>query len=254
MVPEMTTWVLLRGLMRESRHWGEFPQLFRHAIGAQQIVTLDFPGNGKLFRQASATSVQEMARYCHTQLTQLGYAPPYNVLALSLGAMVAEAWSELYPDDLERLVLINTSLAPYSPFYQRLRPQNYPALTLLLYGSATQRESLILRLTSTRSQTENLQVILQQWVAYAGECPISAMNVLRQLRAAISYRAALTTPNVPVLLLGGQQDQLVNVKCTLTLAQHWHCATRLHPTAGHDLPLDDGVWVASQVREWLAMV
>lgn len=250
----MSTWVLLRGLMRESRHWGEFPPLLQHAIGAQHIVTLDFPGNGKLFRQSSASSVREMARYCHTQLRQLGYAPPYNVLALSLGAMVAEAWSELYPDDLERLVLINTSLAPYSPFYHRLRPQNYPALTRLLYGSATQRESLILRLTSTRSQTENLQTVLHQWVAYAGECPISRANVLRQLRAAISYRAALTAPAVPVLLLGGQQDRLVNVQCTVALAQQWRCAIRLHPAAGHDLPLDDGAWVASQVREWLAMV
>jgi hypothetical protein len=24
----------------------------------------------------------------------------------------------------------------------------------------------------------------------------------------------------------------------------------LHPTAGHDLPLDDGLWVASQVQAW----
>jgi hypothetical protein len=25
----------------------------------------------------------------------------------------------------------------------------------------------------------------------------------------------------------------------------------LHPSAGHDLPLDDGPWVAAQVRDWL---
>jgi len=25
----------------------------------------------------------------------------------------------------------------------------------------------------------------------------------------------------------------------------------IHPTASHDLPLDDGQWIASQVREWL---
>jgi len=247
----MTTWVLLRGLMRESRHWGEFPVLFQNAMDAQQLVTLDFPGNGSLHAQTSASNVTEMVHYARSHLKQLSYAPPYSLLALSLGAMVAVAWSERYPAELEKMVLINTSLAPYNPFYHRLRPKNYPALTRLLYGAAAQRESLILRLTSTRSRTENLQAILEQWIAYAEEYPITRTNILRQLQAALIYRAAPTTPLVPVLLLAGQQDQLVNVKCSLKLAQHWGCAIRLHPAAGHDLPLDDGVWVMQQVKEWL---
>lgn len=248
----MTTWVLLRGLMRESRHWGEFPRMFQNATDAQHIVSLNFPGNGRLHAQTSATSVAEMVNCSRAQLRQLGFAPPYSVLALSLGAMVAVAWSEQYPDELEKIVLINTSLAPYSPFYHRLRPKNYLALTRLLYGSAARRESLILHLTSNlKSRTEHKQAILDQWTAYAREYPITRANILRQLRAAISYRAALTTPPVPVLLLAGQQDQLVNVKCSLTLAQYWRCAIRVHPTAGHDLPLDDSVWVTQQIKKWL---
>ena len=245
----MTTWVLLRGLMRESRHWGDFPLLFQNAMDGQHVVTLDFPGNGSLHAQTSASSVAEMVDYARSQLLQIGCVPPYRVLALSLGAMVAVAWSELYPGELEKMVLINTSLAPYNPFYHRLRPKNYAALTLLLFGSIAHRESLILKLTSAR--TENIQAILEQWIAYAKECPVMRANILRQLKAAFIYRAAPTTPPVPVLLLAGQQDQLVNVKCSLKLAQHWGCAIRLHPTAGHDLPLDDGVWVMQQVKEWL---
>jgi len=249
----MTTWVLLRGMMREARHWGEFPLLFQNAMGTQQVVALDFPGNGSLHAQTSAASVAEMANYCHTQLRQQGYTPPYRVLALSLGAMVAVAWSELYPAELEKMVLINTSLAPYNPFYHRLRPANYFALfRYLLLGSAAERESLILQLTSSlKSRSEHKQAILDQWTSYAQECPITRANILRQLRAAISYRATPAVPSVTVLLLAGQQDQLVDVKCSLTLAQHWHCAIRLHPVAGHDLPLDDGVWVTQQVKEWL---
>jgi len=247
----MTTWVLFRGLMREARHWGDFPVLFQKAMDAQHIVTLDFPGNGSLHGQPSATSVEGMVNYSRAQLKRFGYAPPYRVLALSLGAMVVEAWSELYPDELEKMVLINTSLAPFNPFYHRLRPKNYLVLIRLLYASAAQRESLILRLTSNRSRTENMQTTLQQWIAYAEECPVTRANMLRQLGAAMRYRAARITPPVPVLLLAGQQDQLVNAKCSLALARHWGCAIRLHPAAGHDLPLDDGVWVAQQVKAWL---
>ncbi len=248
----MTTWVLLRGLMRESRHWGEFPMLFQNTMGAQHVVTLDFPGNGSLHAQTSAASVTAMAGHCRTQLKQLGYSPPYHVLALSLGAMVAVSWSELYPDEIEKMVLINTSLSPYNPFYHRLRPANYFALLRLLYGSAVQREKLILDLTSAlKNHSEHRQAILQQWLTYAREWPVTRTNILRQLRAALYYRATQTKPPVPVLLLAGQQDRLVNVRCSLALAQHWCCAMRLHPTAGHDLPLDDDIWVTQQVKEWL---
>jgi pimeloyl-ACP methyl ester carboxylesterase len=249
----MTTWVLLRGLMRESRHWGEFPLLFQNGTGAQNIVTLDFPGNGSLHAQVSASDVAGMAEHCRMQLKQLGYAPPYRVLALSLGAMVAVEWGRLHPQEIEKLVLINTSLAPHNPFYHRLRPCNYPALLrFLIHGSLEQREKLILRLTSTLNRSPQQQTeLLKQWTNYAHEHPVSRANVLRQLRAAISYRSALTAPTVPLLLLAGQQDRLVNMKCSQTLAQRWNCAIRQHPTAGHDLPLDDGFWVAQQIKEWL---
>jgi hypothetical protein len=51
-------------------------------------------------------------------------------------------------------------------------------------------------------------------------------------------------------LLAGQQDNLVNVKCSLALAKRWNCAIQVHPNAGHDLPLDDEEWVSSQINQW----
>lgn len=251
----MTTWVLLRGLMRETRHWGEFPGQFQSVLEVQHLVTLDFPGNGDLHELQSATRVTAMAFYCHTHLRQLGYAPPYRVLALSLGAMVAVEWSEHYPTDIEKLVLINTSLAPHNPFYHRLRPANYFALLRsLLCGSLAQREELILRLTSNQIRTQLQQGrLLQQWTHYARQFPVTRVNIFRQLRAALTYRAPPHAPPVPVLLLAAQHDRLVDVKCSLSLAARWNCAIRLHPTAGHDLPLDDGVWVAQQIKAWLAV-
>lgn len=250
----MSAWVLLRGLMRESRHWGEFPVLLQNALDERQVVTLDFPGNGILHEQPSAANVTEMANHCRTQLKLMGYEPPYRVMALSLGAMVAVEWGKQHPTEIERLVLINTSLAPHNPFYHRLRPANYPALIrFMLFGSIAQHEKLILRLTSTLVRTEPQQAsLLKQWVAYAQEYPVTRANILRQLRAALTYHAETTAPQMPVLLLAGRKDQLVNVKCSLSLAQRWNCAIRVHPTAGHDLSLDDGGWVVQQVKEWLA--
>ncbi len=250
----MSTWVLLRGLMRETRHWGDFPQHLRNALDMQTVVLLDFPGNGSLHAQTSARSVAEMAEHCRTQLRQLGHEPPYRVLALSLGAMAAVEWGLRHPAEIERLVLINTSLAPYSPFYHRLRPANYPALIrFLIQASPARRERLILQLTSTLDRTPPQQdELLRRWTSYAQEYPVTRSNVLRQLRAAVCYRAAPAPPPVPLLLLAAQHDRLVDVKCSLALAQHWGCPLRLHTAAGHDLPLDDGAWVAQQIAEWIA--
>ena len=47
---------------------------------------------------------------------------------MSLGAMVAVDWAARHPEELAGCVLINTSLRPFSPWYQRLRPANYGAL------------------------------------------------------------------------------------------------------------------------------
>jgi pimeloyl-ACP methyl ester carboxylesterase len=244
----MATWVLLRGLMRESRHWGDFPQLLQNSLAGQVIVTLDFPGNGSLHEEASLSSVALMADYCHAQMAKSGYAPPYRVLALSLGAMAALAWSRRHPTEVEKLVLINTSIAPYSPFYHRLRPKNYASLILfLLAGSASRREKLILRLTSAKDRSG----LWAQWIRYAQEYPITQANILRQLFAAMSYRDDPTPPSVPVLLLAAEKDELVNVLCSQLLAEQWDCNICLHASAGHDLPLDDPFWVVQKINEWL---
>ena len=249
----MKTWVLLRGLMREARHWGDFPEHFQRTIHAGRNVTIDFPGNGILHRQSSLASVAGMADYCRLRLDELGHSPPYNVLALSLGAMVAVAWDKAFPGELDRLVLINTSLAPFSPYYQRLRPANYASLLGLLVSiSPVTRERLILKLTSNMgNDSKRKAALLDQWVSYARECPVTRSNILRQLWAAAHYRPSPARPHAQALLLASWHDKLVDAGCSRTLARQWQCAIRMHPSAGHDLPLDDGNWVAEQIGNWM---
>lgn len=247
----MSTWVFLRGLTRESRHWGEFPAIFRSAIPDAEIVALDLPGNGQLNRMPSPTSVAAMAEYCRAELLLRGIRPPYRLLAMSLGAMVAVAWAEKHPEELAGCVLINTSLRPFSPFYRRLRPGNYPALLKLALpgGNAAAREEIILRMTSQLAG--NRAQIVEAWSAWRYQHPVSRANALRQLWAASRYRAPARKPSVRMLLLAGADDALVDPRCSRRLARLWRVDFAEHPGAGHDIPLDDGAWVALQVRDWL---
>jgi len=248
----MATWILLRGLMRERRHWGIFPAQLAHALPNSTIITPDLPGNGQRHGMASATNVLEMVEFLRQDLQAQKLKPPYHVLALSLGGMVAVEWASRYPQEVERCMLINTSMRPYNPFYQRLRWQNYPALLRqLLFGSKSSQEALILRLTSLRYAAGNAP-LLADWLRFQQQYPVSQRNALRQLLSAARYRAPTSRPAMPVLIMAGAQDTLVDHRCSQQLARAWQADCLIHREAGHDLPLDQGDWVAQSVARWMA--
>jgi pimeloyl-ACP methyl ester carboxylesterase len=241
----MTTWVLLRGLTRERGHWGEFPARLSAALG-EAVVALDLPGNGERHRERSPVHIGAMADDIDVQVRRLGIQEPIGVLAMSLGAMVAVDWARKASTRIERLVLISTSLQPHAPMHWRMRP--LAAVTLfwqLLRGNPGRLEAAVQRFTSTRADRE----VLAHWLALRAAHPVSRANALRQLLAAARFRAA-QPPAVPMLLLAGRGDQLVDPRCSERIAAAWRCPLVMHPSAGHDLPLDDPDWVIAQLRQW----
>lgn len=247
----MIEWILLRGLSRESRHWGRFPQQLGAAPGRVRVSCLDLPGNGRLNGQASLRSVEAMADWCHEEHLRRDGVRPCRIIAMSLGAMVAVAWAQRHPEDVDAAVLINTSLRPFSPFYRRLRPSNYPRLLRLLTLAASDREieAEILQMT-TRLQ-QDTRTTLDEWLQWRNENPVSRRNAVTQLLAAARYRAPPQRPLERLLLLASARDSLVDANCSRQLAAQWNAAIAVHPAAGHDLPLDDAQWVLEQIGRWL---
>jgi pimeloyl-ACP methyl ester carboxylesterase len=245
----MTTWILLRGLTRESRHWGTFPALLRSTLNDAQVIALDLTGNGRFHAHASPSTVEGLADACRAELRRAEVKPPFYLLGLSLGAMVTVAWAAQFPREIRGCVLINTSMRPFGPFYWRLRPASYGTIMRLIMNSDPQQsERLILRLTSHLHTSA--ASIVDEWRAYRREFPVSRSNALRQLVAAGRFRAPTTRPVTPLLVLASTHDALVDVRCSRRLAKAWLCDFAEHPRAGHDLPLDDPQWVAQMVGAW----
>lgn len=244
------TWVLLRGLTRDSRHWGRFVGELQAAFPQDRIVPLDFAGNGARYAERSAIRVADMVEQARAGLSHKGIRQPVYLLALSLGAMVAVEWANRHREEVAAMVLLNTSLRPYSTFFQRLRPAIYgPILArMALPATPLDWEQTILRLTSNRPDI----AILPQWAAWRAACPVRRSNALRQLLAAARYRAPPGPLPVPTLVLASARDRLVSADCSRTLARHGRADCVLHDWAGHDLPLDDGPWVVRQTARWLA--
>ena len=249
----MSTWVLLRGLSREARHWGDFPAHLASRLDDARLVAIDLPGNGALCAQASPLRLAVLADAARAQVAARGIAAPYHLLALSLGAMVALDWATRRPDEIAGAVLINTSLRGVSPVHHRLRPASYARLLrLVLSTDDADRERAILALTSCQpGGTPAAAALVERWCAIRREAPVSTRNALRQLVCAARFRAPNERPRVPLLLLSSCGDALVDARCSARLADLWQAPHAIHPDAGHDLPLDDAPWVANAVADWL---
>lgn len=250
--PNDLPWVLLRGLTREAGHWGPLPAMLRERLPGTRILTIDLPGAGERHAMRSPISIRATMEDCRAQLHALGVTR-CHLLAMSLGAMVAVEWAHRHPQDIANAVLVNTSLRPFSAWHRRLRPQHYPALLGVLWPwrDAHAREAVVLRLTSGRRLAAAQRIaVIDAWVALRERHPVSTANALRQLLAAARYRAPVQAPGVPLRVLVGGGDSLVDPGCSRRLAHAWQLPISEHPTAGHDLALDAPDWVVTQVEAW----
>jgi pimeloyl-ACP methyl ester carboxylesterase len=163
--------------------------------------------------------------------------------------MVAARWAACWPDEIEGCVLINTSMGGHSAWHQRLRPRQIPGLLGSLFDADWLRaERRILQATSNDPGAH--AEVLAHWLRIRRERPVSVGNAMRQLAAAAGFKFLGPRPDVPVLLVVSQADRLVDPACSLALAQQWGVPLLAHPTAGHDLPLDDPGWLATQLATW----
>lgn len=239
-------WILLRGLGRESRHWGRFPEVLNRNISVDSVHCIDLPGNGEYYREVSPLLIRKYTEHVVAHAQEID--PPYGVIGLSLGGMVALNWSQRDAARcIEKMVLINTSTG-FSPFYQRARPSALPTVFGSYFRlSLEKREKAVLRLISNHHADD--PDLLGEWIEIQRERPVRRSNVLRQLVAAAGFTPEEEKPRCETLLLASDLDRLVDPLCSYKLQNTWDWLLELHPTAGHDLPLDVPDWVVKKLRE-----
>lgn len=238
-------WLLLRGLSRGAFHWHKFPKQLGVAYPDTEIFTLDLPGNGRRWRETSPSSIAAMVEAYRQQLVPI--QQPLRIVALSMGGMVALQWLVQYPDEVADLVLINSSVGQQLPFYRRVRPKALLQLALGRLQGSLMGEQAVLAQTSNRYGRD--MYLARAWANYARMCPVRVENILRQLWAAAWFQFPQYLPTGitgRITVVNSANDKLVDSHCSWRLAQTLGCRLLTHPTAGHDLPLDDGAWLVKQ--------
>ncbi len=250
----MTTWVLLRGLARDARHWNGFDAQLRRALPVgDDVVALDLPGNGRRCGEPSPLTVTGMVDAARSELARTQHRAPYVLVALSLGGMVALQWAADHPQELAGCVLVNSSVRGAAWPWQRLRPRALATLlaTLSPLVPARVRERRIIALTTNlRADAPELA---GRWAAWARQSGVSRANAWRQFAAALRFRAPAAWPGVPALVLASLRDRVVAPACSIAIARRVGAQLRLHPQAGHDLPLDAPEWMIAQITAWWSL-
>lgn len=245
MVFEMTKqrWIFLRGLTRAAFHWGDFPAVFRQAHPEFEVEFLEIPGNGVLFESVTPVDPVEIIRQISLQSRFVREGLSFHLCGISLGGMIALKWAELHPEVVESVTVINCSLADLSPFYKRLNPNLYSKILKTLFSKGVlQKEQVILNITSNKP--ENYERYLERFTDFSKNHRIKRSNFVRQLKLAGNIHVSHL--KAPLKVICSEGDRLCSSDCSKAIAKNYNGELIIHPTAGHDLPLDEPEWLSSQ--------
>lgn len=243
------TWILLRGLIRGSFHWYSFPERLQEARPNDRVICIDIPGNGERYNENTPWSIGGMAEDIAKKIHELNLEGRIHIIAISMGAMIAtdvlEKHSQMLTAPVGSLHLINTSFSNFNTPWQRMKLDAVGHLIPSLFNVAT-RERAILKWTSNQKDIEQY---VSAWVDEFQQHPMTLKNATAQLLAAARYKAPKHAPIANTFLYGSSQDRLVDHTCTRSIAEKWGIPMRVHPTAGHDLPLDEADWLIRGILE-----
>ena len=99
------TIVLLHGFLESSTIWKNVVSAFKET---HQLITIDLLGHGKTEKLGYIHSMETMAETVHAVLSELKVEKA-SIIGHSMGGYVALAFAEKFPQQLEKLVLLNSS-------------------------------------------------------------------------------------------------------------------------------------------------
>jgi pimeloyl-ACP methyl ester carboxylesterase len=242
--------VFLRGLAREKRHWGDFPEFFQGQFPEVKIIAVDFPGIGDHADVASPSSVAGIADFCWKEVRRHFPEGKVAVLAVSMGGMVAMDWMRVRGEQLSAAILINSS-SKDSAFFRRLRYQIWPGIfKAAAHTQPKEREKQIIDLIMNSEVAK--EKALPCWTRVAQDHPIPPLTFARQLWAASQFSGLQKKPETPVLLLNSLGDRFVDPSCSEILHQKFQWQLERHPWGGHDLVWDDPQWVTDYIARFFS--
>lgn len=247
--------ILLRGLGREQAHWHDFPLLLKASLIKNCVVESvdiscpDCLGCGEYYKAQAPTTITAYTDHIRVQLSSETVVDGHCLIAISMGGMIALDWAKRFPDEVSKVVLINSSSAS-SPPWLRFRASIWPLMLIALLLPSVMRERFILATVSNLKAAN--QHSLNAWQQIQKLRPVRRRTLIRMGLAAAKFHLPHgVSDKQSFLVLTSTKDRLVSPSCSDVIASTINSVVKQHDHAGHDLPLDDPEWLVDTIVGWL---
>ncbi len=241
--------ILLRGLLREVGHWGDFKNQMAQALPKIEVHTVDLPGIGEFARVSPPFSISGMARFVHEKIESKNLEGRIGLFAVSLGAMTALQMKADFSEAYGPVIAINTS-STLSPRHKRLRWERWRAfLTVVSEWNVSKREEKIIPMVV--NSPEGRKAAGEVWVRIVKEKKVHPLTAIAQLKSAMGFLPADSLKDSKeILLISSLGDLLVDPSCSELLHKRYNWEHHIHPWGGHDLAWDDSDWLLSEAQSF----
>jgi pimeloyl-ACP methyl ester carboxylesterase len=232
--------VLVQGLGLSSRFWFEQPELL---LGdperPRRVLLLDNRGTGGSDKPRPPYRMAEMADDVVAAMDAAGMRRAV-IVGISMGGMIAQHVALRHPNRVDGLVLLATT--PGLP-HGRL-PGLRALATLVSLPLLPQRGGvrLLASILLTKERRPEAATLMQEWPAALREERMPPLAFLGQFAAILLHSTGfrLGRLDVPVIVVGAEQDVLVPAACSKKLASLIpHAELELLADAAHGIPITD---------------
>lgn len=237
--------LLLRGLMREKRHWGQFSETLEASDNIEAVHTIDLPGIGEMADVSYPPTVGQACKILRKEFLKIKGHDDWVLAGNSLGGMISLEWAKKFPEDFRKIFVINTSCKNHAKVWQRLKPKAWKWLAQILKEKDPhKREQFVLKMVSNFAWKD--PAIVEEWAAIARECPLDYPTALKQILSASLYKCPKKLPS-NLVVIASKGDNMVSFKCSENLSRHHRLQLVLNDSAGHDIAIDDPDWLSQTI-------
>jgi len=246
--PAAPALVLIRGLGRSGRYWGEILPLFARDL---RVLVMDNRGVGRSDATHPPYSIPQLAEDVVAVMDAVGIERAH-VFGMSLGGMVAQQIALKHPQRLRRLVLGCTT-----PGGLRGIRSAFGTVVMVLRASRLEPDEAV-RFTApylvSRDSLASRPQVIDDWIRISREEPRSRRGLLGQLLAAATHdcRRSIAQIAAPTLVITGAADRLIPVSESRFIGQRIPGAElAVLPGVGHDFTTDQPERAAAAINEFL---
>lgn len=244
--------VLVIGLTKESAHWDDdFISNIKLQFQTDDLLLVDLPGSGVRVLEKSPLSMNEIVHSTRKFYeSKLAIDKKRILVSISMGGMVGSKWCDLYPDDFDAFIIMNSSFKNLSGLTKRVQPSAIKEFfNIFLTRNHERREEKIIKLCSNRS--EKHAKIIKKWTEIASERAMSQENMVRQTFAAAKYKMDFQL-KCKVLIIVALNDRLAHYSCSSKLRDFWGAdyLEISNENVGHAIHIDAAEEVPEIIKNW----